>query len=53
MREEKHEAILTIPPIVRLVVVRIEPPTIVVTVEVEQVRITIGNARLPIYATIP
>ena len=42
MRNSKREPVLTIPPVVRLVVVRVEPLPIVVTVRVEQVRIAIG-----------
>ena len=46
MRNGKREPVLTIPPVVRLVIVRIEPTTIVVTVRVEQVRIAIGTREI-------
>jgi len=42
LRNGKREPVPTIPPVVRLVIVRVEPTSIVITVRVEQVRITIG-----------
>lgn len=42
MRDGEREPVLTVPPVVRLVVVRVEPATIVVTVRIQQVRIAIG-----------
>ena len=53
MRNDEREPVLTIPPVVGVVVVRVEAPTIVVTVRVEEVRIAIGIVRDPIRATAP
>ena len=46
MRNGKRKPVLAIPPVVRLVIVSIEPTTIVVTVRVEQVRIAIGTREI-------
>ena len=42
LRHGEREPVVTIPPVVRPVVVRVEPATIVVTVRVQQVRIAVG-----------
>jgi hypothetical protein len=42
LRHGKREPVVTIPPVVRPVVVRVEPATIIVTVRVQQVRIAVG-----------
>ena len=42
MRHGKREPVVTIPPVVGPVVIRVEPATIVVTVRAEQVRIAVG-----------
>ena len=53
LRDGEREPVLTIPPVVGVVVVRVEPPTIVVTVRVEKVQIAAGNVQNAIYATTP
>lgn len=40
-REEEHEAVLTIPPVVGVVPERLEPPTLVVAVETEKVQVAV------------
>lgn len=53
LRNGEREPVVTIPPVVRLVPVRVEPATIVFTVRVKQVRITIRNARHTTHVTAP
>ena len=42
LRSNKGEAIVTIPPVIRLVIVGIQPATIIIAVSTEQIRIAIG-----------
>ena len=51
LREHEGETVLTIPLVVGVVVGRVEPPTIIVAVDVEEVRIAIGNAQGTVYST--
>ena len=53
MRDEEGKPVITIPPVVGVVVVRVQPGTIVVTVGAEEVRIAIGIAQDIFYATTP
>ena len=53
MRDDERKPVVTIPPVVGLVVVRVQPLTIVVTVRVEEVRIAIRIARSVFFATAP
>jgi hypothetical protein len=53
LRSQKREAILTIPPVVGVIVVRIHPPTIIVAIHTEEVRVAALNARHPICTTTP
>ena len=41
MRGREHEAVLAIPPVVRPAIVRVQPPTIVVAIRTEEVRVAI------------
>jgi hypothetical protein len=49
----ESETIVTIPPVVRVVVIGVEPPALVIAVRVEEIRVAIGNARNIIHATAP
>ena len=42
MRDEEHEAILTIPPVVSVAVVGVQPATLVVAIDAENVRVAVG-----------
>lgn len=53
MRDEEGEPVITIPPVVGVVVVRVQPTAIIVTVGTEEVRVAIGIAQDIVYATIP
>ena len=52
MREDESEAILAIPPIVRIVIGRVQPHTVVVTIRIEQFRIAVRIVRNASYATV-
>jgi len=45
LRDDEREAVLTIEPVVRVVVVRVEPPTIIIAVSVEEVEIAVRNVQ--------
>jgi hypothetical protein len=47
LRSKEHEPVLTIPPVARVVVVRVQPTAIVVTVDAEQVRVAIAHRAGP------
>jgi len=51
LRDDERESVLTIEPVVRIVVVRIEPPTIIIAVSVEEVEIAVRNVQNVIHAT--
>ncbi len=51
MRDDERETVVAIPPVVRLVIVRVQPGTIVVPIRVEQFRIAVGIARDAICST--
>ena len=53
LRDGEREAILAIPPVVRPVVVRVQPTTIVVAIRAEKIRIATLKCEMPSYATIP
>ena len=41
MRDEEHEAVLTIPPVVSVAVVGVQPATLVVAIDAENVRVAV------------
>ena len=43
LRSNKREAVLTIPPVVRIVVVRVQPLTVIVAVSTEKVEVAVRN----------
>ena len=51
MRDDEREAVLTIEPVVRVVVVRVEPPTVIIAVSVEEAEIAVRNVQNVIHAT--
>ncbi|OGL61841.1 hypothetical protein A3E97_01630 [Candidatus Uhrbacteria bacterium RIFCSPHIGHO2_12_FULL_47_12] len=50
LRDEEGKAILTIPPVVRIVIVRVEPATVIITIRREKVRIAAKNVRSVFHA---
>lgn len=52
LRDSEREPIIVIPPILRVVVRRVEPLTIIVAIGIEKVRIAVRNARSPVCATV-
>jgi hypothetical protein len=53
LRDGERETIVAIPPVVGIVVVRVEPRTIVIRVRTEQVQVAIEIAQDIIRATTP
>lgn len=51
MRDDERETVVAIPPVVGLVIVRVQPGTIVVPIRVEQFQIAVGIAQNIICAT--
>jgi len=49
--DDERKPVLTIPPVVGVVVVRVQPPAIVIAVRVEEVQIAIGNVQNAFHAT--
>jgi hypothetical protein len=47
LRDDEREAVLTIPPVVEIVVGRVQPLTVVITINVEEIRIAIGMCGIP------
>lgn len=53
LRDGEGKAIITIPPIVRPVVVRVQVTTVIVTIGTEEIRITVRNIHNTICVTTP
>lgn len=53
LRDGEGKAIITIPPIVRPVVVGVQVTTVIVTTIAEEIRITVRNVHNTIYVTTP
>lgn len=53
MRDDEGKAIVVIPPIVGIVVIGIEPTTVIIAVHIQQIRIAISNVREAIWTTTP
>jgi hypothetical protein len=51
LRDDEGERAVVIPLVVGMVPVAVEPLPVIVTVGVEDVRVTVGNVYLAIYAT--
>jgi len=53
LRDDEGEAIIAIPFVVGLVVVRVQPAAIVITIRGEQIRIAVRNTQETTCATAP
>lgn len=51
MRDGESKAIVAIPPVAGIVVVRVQPVAIAIAIGAEQVRIAVRNTRETIYTT--
>lgn len=53
LRDDEREAIVAIPPVLGIIIVRVQPPAIAVAVRGKEFRIAIGIARNAVYTTAP
>ena len=51
MRDGEGETVVAIPPVVGIVVVRVQPVAIVIAIGAEEIRVAVRNARRIVYAT--